>query len=77
MTATVENLLKEALALPENERVELIDALIGQGGPDCEWEEEMVAIVRQRMENVASGRSKLIPAEEVLGEARSFLSSIK
>ncbi len=77
MTATVENLLNEALALPENEREELINALLQENGPDPEFDEAMVALVRQRMENVASGKSKLIPAEEVFDEARTFLGRLK
>jgi putative addiction module component (TIGR02574 family) len=69
-------LLREALALPAEERAELatslIDSLDNASDPDVEaaWQEE----IARRLEDVRAGRARLIPWDEVRSRARAILN---
>lgn len=65
MTAAVKHLVEEALRLAPEEREELVETLLTHSEPDQEWTDAWVAECNRRMEDVSSGKSKLIPAEEV------------
>jgi hypothetical protein len=77
MTAEVAELLEKAMLLPQEAREELAEAILDQSEPDEEYMAELLAVVEQRMENVRTGKSKLIPADEVFREMRLMLVSRK
>ena len=66
MSEKATTLLKEALALPANERAELASSLIDSLDPTCEedveaaWQEE----IARRIERLRSGTANMIPWEE-------------
>lgn len=64
--------LKDALDLPPSERADLVEAIAASlDGFDLgeEWEEE----VRQRVQEIDSGRVQPIPGEEVLSRIEQRL----
>ncbi len=75
MNAAVAELLEKALLLPQEEREELADAILDHSEPDEEYMAELLKVVEQRMENVRTGKSKLIPADEVFREMRLMLAA--
>lgn len=79
MTTQSENLLNQAIKLAPSERIVLVDALLDSLAPDDverelsmdpevgqAWGEE----VRRRINDVESGRVKMIPAEQSLPETK-------
>lgn len=76
MTAEAKKTFEQALALPEQERLALIDALADSivGGDDlsAEWKAE----IARRIEAVERGESHLIPGDEVEARIRHTLSRI-
>jgi putative addiction module component (TIGR02574 family) len=74
VTAEAKKLFEQALALPEQERLALIDALADSivGGEDLglEWKAE----ITRRIEAVERGESRLIPGDEVEARIRQTLS---
>ena len=73
MTAEVEELVEKALRLREQDRDELVDAILDHSDPPEDWLAHWIPIVHERMENVRNGRSETIPAETVFREARERL----
>ncbi len=65
MTAAVKHLLEEALRLAPEEREELVETLLSHTEPDEEWSKAWEEEISRRMEDVRTGKAKLIPAEEV------------
>ena len=68
---TPESIINEALALPEEERLDIVDALLASiyktsDEIDQAWKVEL----ERRMASVESGEATLIPAEEVFAELR-------
>lgn len=78
MTAEAKKIFEQALALPEQERTALIDALadsiLGDDGDDLspEWKAE----VARRIEAVERGESRLIPGDEVEARIRETLGRV-
>lgn len=68
MTAEVSELLEKAMLLPQEAREELAEAILEKSEPSEEYIADLVALAEQRMENVRTGKSKLIPAEDVFRE---------
>jgi putative addiction module component (TIGR02574 family) len=71
MTPQVSELLQKALELSTQERGILIDCLIeslddepAQEGVEAAWDEE----IKRRVDEIRSGRVKMIPGEQVLRE---------
>jgi putative addiction module component (TIGR02574 family) len=71
MTPQVSEVLEKALALSTQERGLLIDHLIesldegpAEEGLEQAWDEE----IKRRVDNIRSGRAKMIPGEQVLRE---------
>lgn len=71
MTPQVSELLEKALELPERERSLLIDRLVeslaiepADEGAEAAWDEE----IKRRVDDIRSGRVKLIQGEQVLRE---------
>lgn len=78
MSTEARKLLDEALALPKEERVEMIDALTDSlERPDDElgpgWGEE----IARRLGALERGESKLIPGHEVSARIRAALESVE
>ena len=70
MTTLVDELSQRARALSPEDRARLADELLAsldeQADPDAEavWEKE----IGRRVEEIKSGKAKLIPADEVFAE---------
>jgi len=74
MADLVDELARKARALPPEERVRLAEELLAtvqEVDPQVEaaWDEE----IKRRIEEIDSGRAKLIPAEEVFAEVRRLI----
>lgn len=74
MTAAVTHLLDEALRLPDRSRIELAEQILDNTPPPAGTIAKQMTIVRKRMANVRSGRSRLIPAEEAHRQVRAALN---
>jgi putative addiction module component (TIGR02574 family) len=72
MNTTLENLLNTALTLPDQDRVELVEALIAslqpEGRPpfDDSWRE----VIQRRSAELRSGQVTAVPWDEVKRQAR-------
>jgi len=74
MADLVDELARKARALSPEERVRLAEELLAtvqEVDPQVEaaWDEE----IRRRIEEIDSGKAKLIPAEEVFAEVRRLI----
>ncbi len=67
---TVEALYHEALSLSEESRVALAERLIESIQPDPGVMEAQMTIVRQRLEDLESGKAQPIPGPEGLQQVR-------
>ena len=77
VTASAKKILEDALALPEQERVALIDALADSiVGEDDDLSPEWKAQIARRIEAVERGESRLIPGDEVDARIRQTLGRI-
>ena len=76
MNTQAEQVLRSALSLPADDRVEIAESLIlsldEQTAAEMEatWADE----IKRRIESVDAGRVKLIPADEVMREMRERLN---
>lgn len=72
MPATIEQILKEALALPDDSRLLLAERLVesvnSSTSPDLEARQ--LAEVQRRMADVEAGRVELVPGSDALREVR-------
>jgi len=70
MNTQSEQILRSALTLPESERAEIAASLIHSldSEPEEGVDEAWAAEIRRRIESIESGKVKLIPWEDVLGE---------
>jgi putative addiction module component (TIGR02574 family) len=73
--SSVEELAQKARALPREDSARLVEDLLASlheaRDPEIEaaWDEE----IRRRVEEIESGKAKLIPADEVFDEIRKML----
>lgn len=79
MTRQAQELTKQAMALPPEERIALAEALLTSvdgffATPEleAEWQEE----IERRVKDFEEGRTKAIPAEEVYAKVRALLDEI-
>ena len=72
MSASSEQILKEALALPLPERAELLERLLGsfQSPPDPRLDELWAREAEDRLDAFERGELKAVPAEEVFARIR-------
>lgn len=72
MNPTMENLLNTALALPTEDRVELVEALIASLQPEDRppFDESWREVIQRRSAELRSGRVAPIPWAEVKRQAR-------
>ena len=75
MTATVDSLFSEALALPEDSRLQLLERLVSTLQIEPTLEAEQLREVRSRMEEVRSGQVTTIPGEQVFQAIRQSLAA--
>ncbi len=75
MAAALEHILEEALALPDESKLTLAERLIESVNTHIppEIEARQMAEVQRRVEEVQSGRVKLVPGEAALREVRDAL----
>lgn len=74
MSTLAEELSRQALALPPEERAWLAEELLATvQDVDREVEAAWDAEIRQRLAEIDSGEAKLVPAEEVFDELRRLL----
>jgi putative addiction module component (TIGR02574 family) len=78
MTTPAKELMKQALALPPGERIELAEVLLssvdGFASPEIEaaWREE----IERRVKDFEEGRTKSVPAEEVHRKALAVVQEV-
>lgn len=72
MTPTTEQLLNAALALPDDERLQFIEALIDSLQPSDQppFDESWRGVIQRRAEELRSGKVVPVPWEEVKRQAR-------
>jgi putative addiction module component (TIGR02574 family) len=68
MSPATEQVFQAALALPEEERRELVETLLaaGPGGIEAEWDAE----AERRLDEILDGRAEGRPLDEFLAELR-------
>jgi putative addiction module component (TIGR02574 family) len=69
MSALLERLLEEAKQLTPEERLSLGEELLAESDPGAEraWDEEIAC----RVEEIKSGKVKMIPFDEVMAKLRA------
>ena len=79
MAATIEQILEEALALPDDSRLllaeRLVESVSSSANPDLEARQ--LAEVRRRMADVNAGRVELVSGEAALREVREAFPRAK
>jgi putative addiction module component (TIGR02574 family) len=75
MIATLDAVFAEALALPDEARLQLVERLIPTLESDPSLEGEQIEEVQRRMEEVRSGEVQTIPGEQVFREIEESLAS--
>lgn len=77
MTSTAKKILDEALALPEDDRAVLVDALTeslvqAEGELSAEWKAE----IRRRIEAAERDPSRLLEWDDVVGRVEATLADV-
>jgi putative addiction module component (TIGR02574 family) len=75
MIATIDSLFSEALPLPDDSRLQLVERLIPTIQSDPALEAEQIQEVQRRMEDVKNGRVKTIAGEQVFQEIEQSLAT--
>lgn len=75
MIADIDTLFAEALALPDEARLQLVERLIPTIQTEPLFEAEQVQLVQRRMDEVRSGRVKTISGEQVFSEIEQSLTA--
>jgi putative addiction module component (TIGR02574 family) len=75
MIADIDTLFAEALALPEDSRLQLVERLIPTIQSEPSLEAEQIHEVQRRIGDVRSGRVKTIPGEQVFSEIEQSLTA--
>ena len=71
MTVAAEKVAEEALALPVEDRADLADRLVQSlDADDHAWRDEWEREVLKRVEEVRSGKVKLVPGRAAMDELR-------
>jgi len=73
MSSQLEIVEAQALKLSAEERAELADRLIASLFKDHDIEEAWAVEVERRIEEIESGRAKLIPAAEAIARVRAAI----
>jgi putative addiction module component (TIGR02574 family) len=75
MIATIDSLFSDALSLPDDSRLQLVERLVSSIQSEPALDTEQVLEVRRRIEEVRAGQVKTIPGEEVFLEVRQSLAA--
>jgi putative addiction module component (TIGR02574 family) len=75
MMATLETLFAEAMSLPDDTRLQLVERLIPTIQSEPALEAEQIKEVQCRMDDVRSGRVKTVSGEQVFREIEQSLTS--
>jgi putative addiction module component (TIGR02574 family) len=77
MSATLEQIEREALALPAPQRAQLVDKLWESlGDTTCPvWDEAWVAEVERRRQALLDGKAKVVAGDQVSRKARELAKS--
>lgn len=73
MSAILESLYQEALKLPADSRLNLVERLIISSGPDQAVEQEQIEIAQSRLQQLRSGAVKGVPVEDAFERIRQSL----
>jgi putative addiction module component (TIGR02574 family) len=75
MSPTAEHLYQSALALPEAERIELVEALLAAASPDSDppFDESWREVIHRRSAEIDAGTVKMIPLEETQARAHRMV----
>jgi putative addiction module component (TIGR02574 family) len=71
MSIPIEVLEAEVLSLAPAERSRLLDRLLASLDPDPAWEEAWAQEADRREAEIAAGRSRWLPGEEVVARLRA------
>lgn len=75
MIADIDTLFAQALALPEDSRLQLVERLIPTIQSEPSLEAEQIHEVQRRMDDVRSGRVKTLPGEQIFCEIEQSLAA--
>ena len=75
MKATLDTLFAEALTLPDEARLQLVERLIPTIHSEPSLEAEQIQEVRRRIDQVRSGRVRTLPGEQVFREIEESLAA--
>ena len=72
---SIDQLMTEALALPDNLKIQLVEELLASlETPNEAIQAEWIAEAQRRRDEILSGTVQTIPAAEALDQARSLLN---
>lgn len=75
IAATLDTVLAEALTLPEDSRLQLVEQLIPTIQSSAALQEEQLQVVRRRIDEVRGGRVVPIPGGEVFRGIEASLAA--
>jgi putative addiction module component (TIGR02574 family) len=75
MIATIDSLFTDALTLPDDSRLQLVERLIPTIQSDPSLEAEQLQDVQRRMDDVRAGRVQTLPGEQVFREIEHSLAA--
>lgn len=73
MIATIDTLFSEAMALPDDSRLQLAERLLSTVADEPTLEAEQLEVVHRRLEEVRAGKVQTIPGEQVFREIEQSL----
>jgi len=75
MIATIDSLFTDALTLPDDSRLQLVERLIPTIQSDASLDAEQLYEVQRRMDDVRAGRVQTLPGEQVFREIEQSLTA--
>jgi putative addiction module component (TIGR02574 family) len=75
MIATIDSLFTDALTLPDDSRLQLVERLIPTIQSEPSLEVEQLQEVQRRMDDVRAGRVQTLPGEQVFREIEQSLAA--
>lgn len=75
MAPTLDDVISQALKLAPDERRELVERLLDTVLPTAPLHPEWEAEIARRVADMDAGRSKGIPAEQVMAEVRAIIDA--
>ncbi len=67
----MKEIIQEASSLPVEERAFVVDSLLKSlNPPDADIEKEWIAVAKNRLAELRSGRMKAVPGDEVFAKIR-------